>query len=90
MDPGYDQLIPRIKMDQFFVKNKILSDSKEMNSFLSGTLQLKEGLDVNQKVRKSHFLSLVYKSILRKGVMNIMTFCKIGNDFVSDTASLKQ
>lgn len=71
IDPKHMQLIPRRDFDKFLLKNKIVNSGKEIESFFSGVLH---GTKIEQyeKVKHSQYQTLVYKSVLRRAILNII------------------
>jgi hypothetical protein len=61
------------------VKEGIVKDYKEINRFLAGTLS---GTVIMRSdfLKKSQFMKLILKGVLRDCVKNIITFNKIGID----------
>ena len=71
--------MPRAHLDQYLLSNGIVKDYKEILLFTSGVLSGKE-IPRNGDIKKSEFMKIVYKSVMRKSVLNIIKFTKIGGD----------
>lgn len=69
--------MPRAHLDQFLLDNRVVKDYKEILLFTSGVLSGKE-IPRNSDIKKSQFMKIVYKCVMRKSVLNIIKFTNIG------------
>ena len=81
IDPNHMQLIPRRDFDAFLLKNKIVNSGKEIESFFSGVLN-GTIIEQYQKVKHSQYQTLVYKSVLRRAILNIIQVSQ--NDILNE------
>ena len=79
IDPHNILILERRLLDDYLVKVEIVKDYKEINRFLSGCLS---GTVIKREdyLKKSQFMKLIMKGVLRDCVKNILTFNKIGID----------
>lgn len=79
IDPHNLLILERRLFDDYLVKEGIVKDYKEINRFLAGTLS---GTVIEREdyLKKSQFLKLIMKGVLRDCVKNILTFNKVGID----------
>lgn len=77
IDPKALQIVPRAHLDQFLLDNGVVKDYKEILLFTSGVLSGRE-IPRNSDIKKSQFMKIVYKCVMRKSVLNIIKFTNIG------------
>ena len=79
IDPHNLLILPRRLFDDYLDKEGIVKDYKEINRFLAGTLS---GTVIKREeyLKKSQFMKLIMKGVLRDCVKNILTFNKLGID----------
>lgn len=79
IDPKNLLIVSRKYMDDWLCKEQIVGDFKEVNRFMAGVLS---GTVVRRQddVKKSQFMKLILKGILRDCVKNILAFNKLGID----------
>jgi len=77
IDPKALQIVPRAHLDQFLLDNGVVKDYKEILLFTSGVLSGRE-IKRNSDIKKSQFMKIVYKCVMRKSVLNIIKFTNIG------------
>jgi len=77
IDPKALQIVPRAHLDKFLLDNGVVKDYKEILLFTSGVLSGRE-IPRNSAIKKSQFMKIVYKCVMRKSVLNIIKFTNIG------------
>jgi hypothetical protein len=79
IDPGNTLIVSRKFLDDHLLKTGIVGDYKEINRFLAGTLS-NTIIRRTDHIKKSQYMKLVLKGVLRDSVKNIITFNKLGID----------
>lgn len=79
IDPQNKLILERKHLDNFLEEAGIVKDYKEINRFLTGSLS---GVVIKRSdyVKKSQYLKLIFKGVLRDCVKNIITYNKLGID----------
>ena len=72
-------IIPRRHVDKFLIKNNVVRDYKEINRLLAGCLS-GTVIRAHENIKKSDFMKLLIKGILRNSVKNIIVYSKLGMD----------
>jgi len=86
IDTGYKNNVPRRVFDEFLINNSIVDKGLQINSFIRGVLNEME-MKKSDIFTKSHFMSIVYKALLRESILNIIKQLMVGNDFENTSLS---
>jgi len=83
IDPQCLLIVPRKGLDEFLAKAGVVKDYKATARFMAGVLS-GDSVRGRLPVKRSQFMKLILKGVLRDAVKNILAFSKLG----SDTAAL--
>lgn len=71
-------MAPQKRIDDVLLRYNIVSDYKQVKGFMNGVLS---GPPITTlKVRRSQFMKLVYKGVLRETIVNMIAFNNLGAD----------
>jgi hypothetical protein len=79
IDPTHKLCLERKHLDNYLIKEGIVSDYKEIDRFLAGVLS-GTVIQRSNNIKKSQYMKFILKGVLRDSVKNIITFNKIGID----------
>lgn len=75
MDPLKMQTIHRNVIEDFFKKKEIISDEREIDTIYRANLKME--LEANCEIKKSNFMTIISKAIMRGSLKNIYNFMKM-------------